>query len=198
MTRNNWIALAILTSAAALGACRPKGGEAGQPDRAVDNTAGDRSNLPVSFTVPAGTRLDLTLTAELSSRKNKAGDTFTAKLATDIRDASGKVVIETGSTVNGTIAEVKPAPNRRTPGTLTLALTTIESNGTTLPIRATIDSVQTEYAAAGAVVGQTLSKNSKGAVIGAVVTAETKDLDIVLADGSHILATVTEPMNSSQ
>src|SRR5882762_2770221 len=180
------------------GACRPKGGEAGQPDRAVDNTAGDQSNLPVSFTVPAGTRLDLTLTAELSSRKNKAGDTFTAKLATDIRDASGKVVIETGSTVNGTIAEVKPAPNRRTPGTLTLALTTIESNGTTLPIRATIDSVQTEYAAAGAVVGQTLSKNSKGAVIGAVVTAETKDLDIVLPDGSHILATITEPMNSSQ
>jgi len=146
MTRNNWIALAILASAAALGACRPKGGEAGQPDRAVDNTAGDQSNLPVSFTVPAGTRLDLTLNAELSSRKNKAGDTFTAKLATDIRDASGKVVIETGSTVNGTIAEVKPAPNRRTPGTLTLALTTIESNGTTLPIRATIDSVQTEYA----------------------------------------------------
>ena len=198
MTRNNWIALAILTSAAALGACRPKGGEAGQPDRAVDNTAGDQSNLPVSFTVPAGTRLDLTLSAELSSRKSKAGDTFTAKLATDIRDASGKVVIETGSTVNGTIAEVKPAPNRRTPGTLTLALTTIESNGTTLPIRATIDSVQTEYAAAGAVVGQILSKNTKGTVIGAVVTAETKDLDIVLADGSHILATVTEPMNSSQ
>ena len=198
MTRNNWIALAILTSAAALGACRPKGGEAGQPDRAVDNTAGDQSNLPVSFTVPAGTRLDLTLSAELSSRKNKAGDTFTAKLASDIRDASGKVVIETGSTVNGTIAEVKPAPNRRTPGTLTLALTTIESDGKTFPIRATIDSVQTEYAAAGAVVGQILSKNTKGTVIGAVVTAETKDLDIVLADGSHILATVTEPMNSSQ
>jgi len=198
MTRNNWIALAILASAAALGACRPKGGEAGQPDRAVDNTAGDQSNLPVSFTVPAGTRLDLTLNAELSSRKNKAGDTFTAKLATDIRDASGKVVIETGSTVNGTIAEVKPAPNRRTPGTLTLALTTIESNGTTLPIRATIDSVQTEYAAAGAVVGQTLSKSTKGTVIGAVVTAETKDLDIVLPVGSHILATITEPMNSSQ
>jgi len=205
MTRNNWIALAILTSAAALGACRPKGGEAGQPDRAVDNTAGDQSNLPVSFTVPAGTRLDLTLSAELSSRKNKAGDTFTAKLATDIRDASGKVVIETGSTVNGTIAEVKPAPNRRTPGTLTLALTTIEMGGNTLPIRATIDSVQTEYAAkvgagaaAGAVVGQILSKNTKGTVIGAVVTAETKDLDIVLPDGSHILATVTEPMNSSQ
>ena len=213
MTRNNWIALAILTSAAALGACSPKGGEAGQSGRAVDNTARDPSDLPVSFTVPAGTRLDLTLSGELSSRKNKAGDTFTAKLATHIRDASGKVVIETGSTVSGTIAEVKPAPNRRTPGTLTLALSTIETDGKILPIRATIDSVQTEYAAkvgagaaAGAVVGQILSKNTKGTVIGAVVggiagagvAAETKDLDIVLPDGSRILATITESMNSSQ
>lgn len=232
MTRNNWIALAILTSTAALGACSPKGGQAGQPDRSVDqqnqassqyknnrdNTARDSSDLPVSFTVPAGTRLDLVLNDELSSRKNKPGDTFTAKLATDVRDASGNVVIDVASTVNGTIVAVKPAPNRRTPGTLTVALTTIETDGKTFPIRATIDSVQTEYrkqningrdvakvgagAAAGAVVGQVLSKNTKGTVIGAVVggiagagvAVETKDLDIVLPDGSHILATITEPM----
>jgi hypothetical protein len=231
MTRNNWIALAILTSAAAIGACSPKGGQAGQPDRAVDqqnqasdqyknrdNTARDPSDLPVSFTVPAGTRLDLVLNDELSSRKNKPGDTFTAKLNADVRDASGNVVISNGSTVNGTIVAVKPAPNRRTPGTLTVALTTLETDGKTFPIRATIDSVQTEYqkqningrdvakvgagAAAGAIVGQILSKNTKGTVIGAVVggiagagvAVETKDMDIVLPDGSHILATVTEPL----
>ncbi|HEV8511483.1 MAG TPA: hypothetical protein VGQ48_13610 [Gemmatimonadales bacterium] len=226
MTRNNWIALAILTSAAAIGACSPKGGQAGQPDQrnqasdqyARDNSARDPKDLPVSFTVPPGTHLDLTLNDELSSRKNKPGDTFTAKLAMDVRDASGNVVIENGSTVNGSIVAVKPAPNRRTPGTLTVALTTIETNGKMFPIRATIDSVQTEYrtqqingrdaakvgagAAAGAIVGQILSKNTKGTVIGAVVggiagagvAVETKDLDIVLPDGSHILATVTEPL----
>lgn len=229
MTRNNWIALAILTSAAAIGACSPKGGQAGQPDRAVDqqnqasdqnrdNTARDPKDLPVSFTVPAGTHLDLLLDDELSSRKNKPGDTFTAKLAVDIRDANGNVVIENGSTVNGSIVAVKPAPNRRTPGTMTVALSTIETNGKTFPIRATIDSVQTEYrkqnvnggdavkvgagAAAGAIIGQILSKNTKGTVIGAVVggiagagvAVETKDLDIVLPDGSHILATVSEPL----
>ena len=89
----------------------------------------------MSFTVPAGTRLDLVLSDELSSRKNKPGDIFAAKLAVDIRDASGNVVIENGSTVNGTIVAVKPAPNRRTPGTLTVALNTIETNGKTFPIR---------------------------------------------------------------
>jgi len=221
MTRHNWIALTILTSAAAIGACSPKGGQAGQPDRAVDQqkqAADQARNLPVSFTIPAGTHIDLTINDELSSRKNKPGDTFTAKVAEDVRDASGNVVIEHGATVNGSIVAVKPAPNRRTPGTLTLALSTIETNGKTFPIRATIDSVATEYrtqningrdaakvavgAAAGAVIGQVISKNTKGTVIGAVVggiagagvAAETKDMDIVLPDGAHILVTVTEPL----
>ena len=235
MTRNNWIALAILASATTIGACSPKGGQAGQPDRAVDqqnqasdqynrdnnrdNTARDASDLPVSFTIPAGTHLDMTINQELSSRKNKPGDTFTAKVFTDVRDPAGTVIIKEGSTVNGSIVAVKPAPNRRTPGTLTVAVSTIETNGKTFPIRATIDSVQgKEYrkqplnsrdaakvgvgAAAGAVVGQIISKNTKGTVIGAVVggmagagvAAETKDMDIVIPDGSHVIVTVTEPL----
>ena len=218
MTRNNWIAFAILASATAIGACSPRGGQAGQPDRAVDqqdqasdqanrdnnnrdNTARDASDLPVSFTIPAGTHLDLTINDELSSRENKPGDTFTAKVFGDVRDASGAIVIQEGATVNGNIVAVKPAPNRRTPGTLTIALSTVEMNGKTFPIRATVDSVQREYrkqpisgkdaakvgvgAAAGAIVGQVLSKNTKGTVIGAVVggiagagvAAETKDLE---------------------
>ena len=242
MTRNNWIACAILASATVIGACSPRGGQAGQPDRAVDqqeqasdqsqnynndnnnrdnnrdNSGRNPSDMPVTFTVPAGTHLDLTIDDELSSRKNKPGDTFTAKVAMDVRDASGTVVLEQGATVNGNIVAVKPAPNRRTPGTLTLALSTIETDGKQFPIRATIDSVASEHrrqgidsrdavkvgagAAAGAVVGQILSKNTKGTVIGAVVggiagagvAAETKDLDIVIPDGAHISATISEPL----
>ncbi|MEX2157767.1 MAG: glycine zipper domain-containing protein [Gemmatimonadales bacterium] len=217
MTRNNWIAVAMLATVAAVGACSPKGGQAGQPDEAVQER--DRSAAtPVSYTVPSGTRIDMTINDELSSRKNKAGDTFTAKIVEDVRDPSGNVVIDAGSTVNGLVTAVKPAPNRRTPGTLTLALSTVEANGKTYPIIATIDEVQAERrnrpvdandagrvavgAAAGAAVGQVLSKNTKGTVIGAVVggmagagyAAETKDVDIVLPDGAHILVTVSEPL----
>lgn len=248
MTRNNWIALATLAGVAATGACSPRGGQAGQPDRAVqgdssydstaartDNTTGNnynndrgdanrannnanRSEQPITYTIASGTHLDLTVNDELSSRKNKAGDKFTAKIGTDVRDPAGNVVLEAGSTVNGIITAVKPAPNRRTPGTMTLTLQNIEVNGQTFPITATIDSVQTEHrrqgidsrdaakvgigAAAGAVVGQVISKNTKGTVIGAVVggmagagvAAETKDLDIVIPSDSHILATVTQPL----
>ena len=216
MTRNNWIALAVLASVAAVGACSPKGGQAGQPDQAVRER--DRSATPVSYTIPTGTRIDMTINDELSSRKNKAGDTFTAKIVEDVRDPSGNVVIEAGSTVNGLVVAVKPAPSRRSPGTLTLALSTVEANGKTYPLTATIDEVQTERrnqpinsgdagkvavgAAAGAAVGQILSKNTKGTVIGAVVggmagagyAAETKDVDIVLPNGAHILVTVSEPL----
>ncbi|HWC73818.1 MAG TPA: glycine zipper 2TM domain-containing protein [Gemmatimonadales bacterium] len=231
MTRTNWIAYAILASATAIGACSPKGGQAGQPNRPIDqqnqasdqynnrdNTARNPSDMPVSLTVPTGTKIDLTINDELSSRKNKPGDTFTAKVANDVRDPAGTVVIKEGSTVNGNVVAVKPAPNRRTPGTLTLAVSTIESNGKTFPVRATIDSVQKEYrkqpinagdaakvgvgAAAGAVVGQVISKNTKGTVIGAVVggmagagvAAETKDMDIVIPDGSHLVLTIAEPL----
>lgn len=216
MTRNNWIAVAMLATVAAVAACSPKGGQAGQPDRAVRDR--DRSATPVSYTVPSGTRIDMTINDELSSRKNKAGDTFSANVAQDVLDPAGNVVIHAGSTVNGSVVAVKAAPNRRTPGTLTLALSSVEVHGTTYPLVAQIDEVQTERrnqpisggdagkvaigAAAGAVVGQILSKNTKGTVIGAVVgglagagyAAETKDVDIVLPAGAHILAGISEPL----
>jgi hypothetical protein len=160
----------------------------------------------------------MTINNELSSRKNKAGDTFTAKVAQDVRDQAGNVVIPAGSTVNGSVVAVKAAPNRRTPGTLTLALSGVEVHGTTYPLVAQIDEVKTVSrnqpinagdagkvaigAAAGAIVGQVLSKNTKGTVIGAVVggiagagyAAETKDVDIVLPVGAHILVSVSEPL----
>lgn len=222
MTRNNWIALALLASVAAAGACSPQGGQAGQPDARVEDDRSDAAAANMlTLVVPAGTRMDLTIDDELSSRKNKAGDTFTATVSENIRDANGRVVIESGSTVNGLVVAVKPAPNRRTPGTLTLALSTLEQNGQTFPLVAQIEEVQSERqnrpidgsdaakvgigAAAGAVVGQVLSKNTKGTVIGAVfgglagagVAAETKDVDIVLPDGAYILATISEPLRVS-
>ncbi|MGH7531439.1 MAG: glycine zipper 2TM domain-containing protein [Gemmatimonadales bacterium] len=250
MTPRNWIATALLASFAAAGACSPQGGQAGQPDQALEerdrsdtgyaardrDTSGGRgmtedrnmeadrdTDRPasadlVSLTIPAGTRLHMVIDDELGSRKNKPGDTFTAKVDEAVHDAQGRVVVASGTKVNGIVVAVKPAPNRRTPGTLTLTLSTIEQNGQTYPLTAQIDEVTTERrrqpadagdagkvaagAAAGAVIGQVLSKNTKGTVIGAVfgglagagVAAETKDVDIVLPDGAHIQATITEPL----
>jgi hypothetical protein len=173
---------------------------------------------PATRTASAGTFVDLAVSDTLSSHFTKVGDGFTASVVTDVKDAQGRVVIPAGSTVHGTVADVKPAPNPRTPGTLTLSLTSVSVGGTTYPIEARIDSLETVRqgrgvtggdaakvgvgAAAGAILGRVLGKNTKGAVIGGVVggavgagvAVQSKDADIVLPKGAHINASLTAPL----
>lgn len=173
---------------------------------------------PTSYTANAGSRLDMAVTDTISSRKNKAGDGFTATVVEDVKDAAGHVVIPTGAVVNGTITEVKPAPNPDSPGTLTLAVSSVTIRGTNYPLEATIDSLETLRqgrgvtrgdaakvaggAAAGAILGRVLGGNRKGTIIGGVVggavgtavAVGTKDSDIVLPAGAHINLTITKPL----
>jgi len=173
---------------------------------------------PATRTAAAGTFLDLAVGDTLSSKFTKAGDHFAAAVVEDVKDAQGRVVIPAGSTVHGSVVEVKPAPNPRTAGTLTLALTSVTVGGRDYPIEARIDSLETVRqgrgvttgdaakvgggAAAGAILGRVVGKNTKGAVIGGIVGAvvgtgvavESKDSDIVLPKGAHINASLTAPL----
>ena len=157
-------------------------------------------------------------TDTISSRTARTGQTFTARVVDDVKNAAGQVVIPAGSTVNGTITAVKPAPNPRTPGTLTLAVTSVSVRGNTYPIEATIDSLETVHkgrgitsgdaakvgagAVAGAVLGRVLGGNKKGTIIGGVVggiagagvATQTKDSDIVLPAGAHIILKLTKEL----
>jgi uncharacterized membrane protein len=100
-----------------------------------------------------------------------------------------------------------------------LAVNSVAVNGRSYPINASIDSLDTQRsgrpisgsdavkvgvgAAAGAIVGQIIGKNSKGTIIGAVVgglagagyAAATKDGDISLPAGTHVLVTLTQRLN---
>jgi hypothetical protein len=154
-----------------------------------------------------GTKIDVAANDTLSSRTAKTGDTFLAHVVEDVKNAQGQVVIPAGATVNGSITAVKPAPNPKTPGTLTVAITSVTVHGTTYPIDATVDSIETTHkgrgvttgdaakvgagAAAGAILGRVIGGNSKGTIIGGVVggiagagvATQTKDSDIVLPKG---------------
>jgi len=169
----------------------------------------------VTRTAAAGTFLDLAVGDSLSSKFTKAGDHFAAAVVEDVKDAQGRVVIPAGSTVRGSVVEVKPAPNPSTPGTMTLALNSVSVGGRDYPIEARIDSIETVRqgrgvsggdaakvggaAAAGAILGRVIGKNTKGAVIGGIlgavvgtgVAATSKDSDIVLPKGAHINASLT-------
>src|SRR2546425_3400781 len=173
---------------------------------------------PARARPPVGTTMDMAATDTISSRTAKVGDAFTARVVEDVRDAAGHVVIPAGSVVNGKIADVKPAPNPSTPGTLTLSVSSITVRGTSYPIEASVDSLETIHrgrgvtsgdaakvgagAAAGAILGRVLGGNRKGTIIGgivggaagAAVAHETKDSDIVLPAGAHIIIRLTKEL----
>ena len=173
---------------------------------------------PATLTLAAGSHFDMAATDTITSRTAKAGDAFTARVVEDVRNAAGKVVIPAGSSVSGTISEVKPAPNPNTPGTLTLAVSSVTIRGTNYALDATIDSLETVHkgrgittgdaakvgagAVAGAILGRVIGGNKRGTIIGGVVggavgagVAQTsKDSDIVLPAGAHIIVTVTKPL----
>lgn len=176
---------------------------------------------PATRTLSSGARFDVAATDTISSRTAKIGDTFSARVVEDVKNAAGQVVIPAGSTINGKITEVKPAPNPRTPGTLTLDVTSVTVGGNTYPIDANVDSVETIHkgrgvttgdaakvgagAAAGAILGRVIGGNSKGTVIGGVVggiagagvATTTKDSDIVLPAGAHIIVRLTKDLTVS-
>ncbi len=177
-----------------------------------------KPTAPAMLHVGSGTTMDIAAVDTISSRTAKVGDAFTARVVEDIKNAAGKVVIPAGSVVNGKIADVKPAPNPSTPGTLTLSVSSITVRGTSYPIEASVDSLETIHkgrgvttgdaakvgagAAAGAILGRVLGGNRKGTIIGgivggaagAAVAHSTKDSDIVLPAGAHIIIRLTKEL----
>ena len=176
---------------------------------------------PAVFRLSAGSKMDVAANDTITSRTSKVGDAFTAHVVQDVKNAAGQVVIPAGATVNGKITEVKPAPNPRTPGTLTLAVTSVTVRGNSYPIEAAVDSIETTHkgrgvtggdaakvgagAAAGAILGRVIGGNSKGTIVGGViggiagagVASQTKDSDIVLPKGAHIIIRLTKELSVS-
>ncbi len=173
---------------------------------------------PPKARLAAGTTMDVAATDTISSRTAKPGDAFSARVVEDVRNAAGRVVIPAGSVVNGKITDVKPSPNPSTPGTLTLSVASITVRGTSYPIDASVDSLETIHkgrgitkgdaakvgagAAAGAILGRVLGGNKKGTIVGGViggiagagVAASSKDSDIVLPAGAHIIIRLTKEL----
>jgi hypothetical protein len=197
---------------------QPRAASAPQPAKPAPRPEVKQPTAPTSYTLAAGTRLHLGVTDTITSRTAKNGDPFTATVVEDMTDPSGRVMVPAGSTVQGAIVEVKPAPDPYTPGTLRLALTSLTVRGQSYTLDARIDSLETVRqgrgvtagdagkvavgAAAGAVLGRIVGGNSTGTIVGGVVGAaagagvahNTKDADVVLPAGAHILATLAQAL----
>jgi hypothetical protein len=190
-----------------------------KPDAASSTTAA----RPAPTTKPAGpAALDAGRTIRaamvdsITSRKNKAGEKVTARIAQDVKDASGRVAIPAGSTVTLAITEIKESENKSDKtGKLKLTPESVTIAGKTYPINASVDSVESKLVgrgtsagdiakpAAGAGIGAVAGKiigGGTGAVIGGVVggavgaqrMAETKDRDVVVAPGGAVVLTLRD------
>jgi hypothetical protein len=170
----------------------------------------------------AGTSMTAATTAEIRSNKNKVGDTVMAKIANDVKDNSGHVVIPAGSEVALKVTAIKESENKSdSTGTLTLQPTSVTINGQSYPLSAKIEHVGTKLegrktgagdiakvgggAAAGAILGRVIGGSAKGAVIGGVIggavgtqrAVETKDRDVVVPAGTSVTLVLDESFRKS-
>ena len=166
----------------------------------------------------AGAMLSTTVDREISSRTDKPGATVTGTVASDVTDASGRVVIPAGSKVTMTITEIHESENKGDKtGKLTLTPTSVEIqgqsyaiDGSAVALDRTLRDRKTNAGdvakvgagtAAGAIVGRVIGGNTKGAVIGGIIggavgtqrAVETQDRDVVVPASSRVEITLGGP-----
>jgi hypothetical protein len=174
---------------------------------------------PAPSSLAAGTSFSATTDAEIRSNKNKVGDQVTATVASDAKDAAGRVVIPAGAQVTLQVTAIKESENKGdTTGTLTLKPTSIAINGVSQTLPASISGVTTKLegrktnagdiakvgvgTGVGAVVGRVIGGSSKGAIIGGIIggavgtqrAVETKDRDVVLPQGTSVTLTLDDKL----
>jgi hypothetical protein len=188
-----------------------------QPAAPAARRAPTRPAAPASLRLAEGTAIVIQATDTITSRTNKAGESITAVVGEDVTDENGRVVLPAGAVLEGTITEIKPAPNPQAVGTLSLAFTVVRIGDDRFPIDAAVDSLGTERqgrgvtggdaakvgvgAAAGAIAGRVIGGDATGTVVGGVigaatgagVAAITKDSDIVLPAGALVRIVLQAP-----
>src|SRR5829696_1694372 len=210
---------ASTTTPAARTPARPSRPAATSPSTPSPSAPAPSPSTPPASTagLAAGTSLTAATTAEIRSHTNKVGDTVTAKIATDVKDKSGRIVIPAGSVITLKVTAIKESENKSdTTGTLTLQPTSVSISGQSYPVSASISHVDTRLegrktnagdiakpaagAAAGAILGRVIGGSTKGAVIGGVIggavgtqrAVETKDRDVVLPAGTTVTLVLDE------
>jgi hypothetical protein len=149
---------------------------ASRTDSTVSSAGG-----PTSFTVPAGTPLQIELTQSVNTKKAKVGDTVTGRLHSPVMVADQNA-LETGTQVTGTVTQVVSGSSK-IGGVPSLGLafdSLVAENGTRVPISAkflqqgTSDTAKDTAkiaggAAAGAVIGHQVGDDNKGTIIGGIL-----------------------------
>lgn len=137
--------------------------------------------LAVAQSIPAGTRITVRCSSELSSATAKAGTKWDGVLAQDLR-VGGKTLAKSGDPVRGLVTSAKSSGRLHAPGQLTVRLSSVQVDGKSIALQSSsfhiVGKDQTKSSAikagggtlAGALIGG-LAGGGKGAAIGALAGA---------------------------
>ena len=188
----------------------------GNPQALNDRPPADRVLVPAPASLDPGTTIHANLRESINSRRDKAGKTVTARVASDVTDERGHVVIPAGSTVEMTVTELEPARSKsQADGRLAVRVNSVTVNGRMYPVSAEVTGLHHQLrgrgvtagevekvgagTAIGAVLGRVLGGNSKGAIIGGAVGAaggtavavQTASRDVVVPAGAPVTIRLT-------
>lgn len=170
---------------------------------------------PVARSISSGTTIRTTMIDSVHSRVTRAGDQIRVRVANDVSDSQGRVVIPAGSVVTLAVTEIAPAGSKGGAGTLAMVArsVTIDGESKAISARATDFEYQLKGrgvgtgevaktaggAAAGAIIGRVIGGRNAtvigaigGAAAGAAVADATQDRDVVLVAGSPVTITLNE------
>src|SRR5215467_8948466 len=125
-------------------------------------------------TIPAGTAITVKTTSQISER-DPAGRTFTGQVEQDVA-VNGATVLKAGTAVTGKITASRSSsrPGRGS-APLSVALTSIKANGSTVAIKT--GSVQPQ----GATTAQTAQMRSRGVTAGNILVTPGTTMQFVLS-----------------
>lgn len=198
----------------------PSGGPVAAKEASPVAPAAAPAPLPVAeLTLPSGTAIQASLQDSINSRRNRVGDMVEARVAHDITDPAGRVVIPSGATVQLTITDLAPAKGKgAADGKLAFQVNSVMVNGQNYAVSAQVQPVHHELrgrgisageaekvgagTAIGAIAGRIIGGNATGAVVGGVVGAaggtavavETASRDVVVPAGTAVDLTLTSPL----
>jgi hypothetical protein len=173
-----------------------------------------------ALVAPSGASLDIALADTVTTATAHVGDAVHGRVASDVRDASGAVVIPAGSAATGTVStSTGPA---HTPH-LGVSFSAVSVRGKSYPVQGTISSlpiVQSRRTARAAQVGEVAGGAAVGGLIGnlighgraggtvvgavaggaagAIVADKTESHDAVLPQGAHVTVQLTAPISVPQ
>jgi hypothetical protein len=152
---------------------------------------------PVVYTVPAGTRISVSLGETISSKTATEGQPFSATVATPVV-VGGKTIIRSGASASGTVVATKSRGRFKGAGFLELRLDSVRADGRTYPVATeTVERVEkgkgkrtAAFAGGGggfgALIGG-LAGGGKGALIGGLAGAGAGTAGTAFTDNKPIV-----------